>query len=127
MKNIIFIAQVIVFSLSLGIPIVGMTCTVNEIVDMVKDGSGYKALRDACNGKVDGVPRCSFKEVVQFAYAEKDEFEIIESCGLCETPTCETRYGNCSMMEGYGRIKDGGQCTCSSQWGNVRGIVSCNN
>lgn len=102
-------------------------CTVEEVVEMISDGSGYKAVREACDREVDGAPRCSLRKVVQFAQSGMDEYEIEERCGLCETPICETRMGTCVITGGHGRFKEGGPCGCPSPMGYVPGIAACDN
>lgn len=102
-------------------------CTVEEVVDMVSDGSGYKVIRDNCDRDVDGAPRCVLQKVVQYAQADMDESEIETRCGLCDTPSCQTNYGACAIVGGYGQLQDQGRCTCQAPMGFVPGIINCNN
>lgn len=121
----VFIRIIVVLVTLISAP--AIACTVEEIVEMVSDGSGYKAVREVCEREVDGAPRCSLKEVVQFAQSGKDEYEIEERCGLCETPICETRMGTCVITGGVGRFREGGPCGCPSPMGYVPGIAACDN
>jgi len=102
-------------------------CTVAEITKMVDDGAGNEAIEKACNKKVDDAPRCTIREVEQFARIGKDESEIEDRCGICETPICTTNFGSCIITQGYGRFIAGGACTCPSPAGNIPGRSRCEN
>ncbi len=128
MKNRRKLFLFIFTSIVLANPLIGVACTIEEVVDMVSDGSGYDAIRRGCDRRVDDAPRCSLREVIQFAQADKDEYDIKERCGLCERPICNTQYGPCVIVVSDGsRFREGGPCGCATPMGYIPGRAACDN
>lgn len=102
-------------------------CRVVEIVTMAEDGAGADAISETCNRRVSGAPRCTFREVVQYALADQDEDEILERCKLCENPVCQFRGGQCPITSGVGRAREMATCSCATPFGFISGRMICEN
>lgn len=102
-------------------------CTVSEIVSMVENKAGRQAILQACGVAVDDAPNCNTSRVIALAYADRDESDILDRCGLCENPICSTQFGQCLIDPRYGgETINHGPCSCVSAAGLIPGRVRCN-
>lgn len=102
-------------------------CTVAEMVNMAKGGSGKSIIKKTCNSEVADAPRCTFKRALQIALTKKDESDVMEECGSCDNPECFTGSISCPLSKHLPKgSKEGDPCWCPSPMGAISGELMCN-
>lgn len=123
LKNLL--QMIIIFLASISFTV--NACTVDEVVEMVSNGAGHRAIEGQCERVVDGAPNCNLRRVISLAQAGMDENDIDDRCGLCDMPVCSTQWGTCVITHITGQFVKSGQCSCQMPGGFVPGTAQCNN